>query len=871
MGSISGLPSGTAVTEHVKPTGVSGGPRPFEAVGHLVAQCRWFSVAVGAIVAFSLGAWASAAATTSVEQRLAAEIVRAATTRTMAGTLTIESLDAAGLLIEEALQLDPNNADYWRLALDLGLAAEREALKARAIEQLARLEPRDDTIRLMRLNAAIDRFQTVEGRIAAYAKLLSPENINRAGPAVASRLAFDCALLHQRQGDIEKFTERLTQALTLDSSNRTAAAVAAGFFRMNVRDAVGEAELLINLMVADPTDIPTQVALAQLLLEHGAYAAADRMYRLAVNASVGAGGAPTNELLADQAVAQWAVGDQQGALQTLRKRQAEMDVVYRNMKQAEQKREGRQEMTMLELAKLTAPVDPTLATVAAVIHAGRKGPEAASALATVVNAYEGRVKALKELPTPPDATEFARLYLELAWVMLWVGHDADQAAQYISQAQQYQALTDMAMQRFDGWSALRRGDVNGAIERLGPIAADDVAARLGLAVAYLQQGRTKEAAAEFLAVNRAQPGTLIGIWAASQLTSLLGQRIPLSPEATKLERLIATIPPLFDRCPLDATQALRLRVTIPQPNVGPFEPIVFNIELTNTSTYPLALDREGPIRPQVLVAATLRSANAPKIGELQPFIVNVGRRLRLLPQETLIVPVNLRMYHPSEMLNMLAVNGAIVKLKVMINFAATFRGTVEATLLGSEVEAPLIRVDGERVNTQWIHDSLPLLQNPASPGVVERMALLSRPIAPRPPRGTPMEERQVIEAARTAFEEAYSRLDGASQAWLLAVMPAETGPGVEGLQKTLSIAKKSDHRLVKLAYLLFQSTGATDPMIDAARRGEDATLRRLAEIILADAERAKTRSPQAPAMTQPSRLPAAPDPVTPSEPAPSRP
>ncbi len=38
-----------------------------------------------------------------------------------------------------------------------------------------------------------------------------------------------------------------------------------------------------------------------------------------------------------------------------------------------------------------------------------------------------------------------------------------------------------------------------------------------------------------------------------------------------------------------------------------------------------------------------------------------------------------------------------------------------------------------------------------------------------------------------------------------------------------------DAKLVRIAYLLYCLTGADDPMIDAARRGDDANVRLIAE------------------------------------------
>ena len=68
------------------------------------------------------------------------------------------------------------------------------------------------------------------------------------------------------------------------------------------------------------------------------------------------------------------------------------------------------------------------------------------------------------------------------------------------------------------------------------------------------------------------------------------------------------------------------------------------------------------------------------------------------------------------------------------------------------------------------------------------------------------------------------------------------------------MARKSENRPVQLAYLLFQVTDINDPMLDAARRGEDHTLKTLADTIT------QTMSARDAAATQPAAIPAAPTP-----------
>jgi len=808
--------------------------------------CKISMIAAAATLANPLLASAAPDDQTTPAQRLASAFIDTALTRTMDDPLTIDTLNGAVLLTEEALQLDPDSPDLWRMALDLASLAERDDLKDRAVERLGQLDPADEAVRLMRLNAAIDRYQTAPERVAAYEKLLAPDNVSRLGGAVASRLALDLALLYRREGDMDQFSNWLSQSIVLDSSNRSAAAIAAGFFRMNVRDAVGEAELLTTLMLADPTDIATQVTLAQMLLEHGAYAAASRIYRLAILGSEALGNPPANDLLADQAIAQWANGDQQAALDTLGRRQAEMDAGAR----AQAKRKD-PDLSEIDLAKLHAQLNPTLATVAAVIHAGRGDNEAPKAISDALSAYKVKIEGLSKTSpekADPDPAELARLNLEMAWVSLWLGGDLESVPGFIAAAEQSQPLSQDAKDRFEGWLAYRRGDLAKAIELLTPVAPKDVAAQIGLGLALLKQGQKQDAARQFLAANRSQPGSLIGIWAAHQVVALIGQRVPLSDEAIKLEALINSISGQFDRYPEDSSLAVSMRILPSKLTFGPYEPVIFSIEITNNSFLPLGLDRDGPIRPQVIFSPLINSATAQNMQPLRPFVVNIGQRLRLAPREKLVVPVNLRNYHPADLINSLALDGTIIRLKAYLNFAAGLQGTLRPSIYGTQTDAPLMWIDGQRVTEAWVKDTTSAIADISMPGLLPRMALFSRAIAPNvgAPDATeksPVQDAKVLDAARAAFEDTYQKLDGVSQAWLLSVMPVNQPGHAEGMQVTLAMARKSENRLVRIAYLLYHSVGANDVMFDAAKRGDDPAVRQLAEIVQRDALRAAAAPP----------------------------
>jgi tetratricopeptide (TPR) repeat protein len=792
-----------------------------------------------AICIFLLAKPAHAQADAVLKQRVASELMRVTLSRLTADPLTADGLEGAVLLAREAVSLDPDSPELWRLALELAVLAEEHEFRQQALDKLLQLDKRDDVAALMRLSDVIERYQTADERIAAYDKLLSDENVEKIGAAIASRLALDAALLHRRQGDTERFVQRLTQSVQVDPSNRSAAAIAAGFFRMSVKDPFGEAELLTNLMLADPTDVITQIALGRLLLENGAYIGADRIYRLAGENYVSLGQMPTNQLLADLAIAQWANGKSDAAMETIRLRQVEMDNAVRTNARREDP-----DAASLELAKLKAPLDPMLASVVAVIRSNQSQEQGRQAAQLALNAYQEQIDAAKAATeSPVDPTRIAAAYLEMAWVALWLQTSVERVPEYLAAASEIEPITDEAKKRFDGWMALRTGKREEAIEMLSPLAATDNLARFGLAVAMLEAGQHKDAARELLAVNRAQPGSLIGIWSGNRLAELLNRRMPLSSDAKKLEQLIASIHAAFFRYPTEPTLAVSLRVSPAQTTFAPYQPVIVNVEIANNSQLPLAIDRDGPIRSKVVLIPTMSAANVPGLGDLRPVVVNIAQRLRLLPGEKLVIPVNLRIYAIGDIINSLSVNGTILQVTALLNFSVVGEGSLRPGMLGSEVKMPLARLDGLRLETQWLEEMVEQLKSPRDAGVLDRMAQLSLWIGPRAAESMPPETRTLHENARRAFDDAFAGLDPLAQAWLLCVMPAG-GTHAEGMLWVLSMARKSEDRLVKLTYLLFHTSGPGDPMLDAAKRGTDPVLRRIAEIVQLDLTRAVNQRQQ---------------------------
>jgi DNA-binding SARP family transcriptional activator len=776
-------------------------------------------------------------------QRLSTEFARLVMARMASEPLHMDGVELAQMLLLEAVKLDPQNLENWQLMLEVGLLSERDDMVRQATENILRLDPENQQARLLRLNQAIEQYNTAEERVAAYNRLLDPQNIDQIGAPVASRLAFDLALLHRRNGNTQGFVDALTQSLALDSTHRAAAALATGYFEANVNDAFALAELYTNLFLADPSDVETATRLAKILLENGAYAGARRLYDLVDLGNEKNGVLPQPGLIADQAIAHWASGDSDGALSIFTKYVHTLNAQY-----GEQVWHEQPELTGEQVRKLEAPLDPTLAAVRAVIASTQKGTDSSALATAALKAYQIRIDAMKASTTassqpassvpasrPADPADIARLTLEAAWIAAWIGPDSDAVSQFMDAAATFAPLSDAARNRFEGWIAYRKGDLARAQELLSPLANEDLVARAGLASVMIDQGRRSEGARELLSIARAQPGSLLGIWSANRVINLVGQRVPLSDEATKIEQLIASIPTAIDRYPQNPTSALSLKLIPNKKTYGPLEPIILSLEITNNSVIPLGIDRAEAIRPQIMLGTSVNSAYLVRLNDMSPFVVDIGKRFRLEPRQSLVVNIDLRRRQVGSALNTLVRNGANINARGYINFRGTTYGAVQPSLYGSIVSSPMMRVEGVNMDSKWVQSMVASFSDPEAskrPNAVRDLMLLAAFAVTSKKPAAESPEAADIEHAIATVNESFAHLDPISQAWLTIMTPP-----VPVFDPLLAVVRKSDDRLVKIAYLLAQSV-AGDPMVDAARRSEDPVIRRLGEIIVLERQRA---------------------------------
>ena len=760
---------------------------------------------------------------------LAVSLVRTAHQLLEEPMLSRPTMEGSLLILQQAAKLRPHDPELWRSIRSIAELAENQELRSQAIARIVELDPSDQMARLMRLNDALERYQTVEERTAAYETLLSPQNRERIGAAVVSRLASDLALLYQRQGDTDAYAHWLSESIGIDPSNRSAVSMAVGFFRMNVDDPYAEAELLVSLLLADPTNEIVTIALAALLLEHGAYKGAARMHGLATATQKANYRQISGDLLADRAIALWAIGKDQEALDLIEEEQQLANLFAR--------RAAIQQMPDLkpqQVMMIRGAIEPALATVRAAIHNRRGSEHAADWLKAAAESYDqlGRSELQKE---KPDSFRIAFLALEASWVATWLGSDAEYIGRFMQIAERINELTPKARARFGGWLAMKAGKYDDAAELFSFADANDDAVRLGKAVLLSRQDRPDDAANALFEFVRSRPGTLMGVWAMDLLREQVGRRPAPSPLAQKLDELIATIPLNVDRMPENPTLSLRLSIKPAQDNFPPFTPTIINLEMTNLTRFPLAIDPAGPIKPQVWLIPTVRISRVPQVSELEPMIVDINRLLRIEPLQTLVVPVDLRRHKFNDYMNLLPSSGASVEVRAISNPAVVSQGALKPTMLGVDTRSSIFRIDGERTvsmregertSMEWIRQIADGVRSDNDSVSLTTYAMAAIMVGGLLEQRVRPDDMTILRDAADAFTEKYAKLNPIEQAWLISILPV-----VPSLDPMMQIARVSEDRWVQFAHLLYRTRGPDDAMLAAAKRREDPDVRRLAEII----------------------------------------
>lgn len=766
-----------------------------------------------------------------INSLIADEFVRIARMATMTEPLGTTAINAAISLVEEATLLAPDNPAIWRVLHELAQMSDRPTLSVHAIENLLRVSPNQPAVQLARLRDVIRSAQTVDQRIALYEQLLSQNQPDKLDPRVAARLALDAAHLQRQLGDIPQFARWLAEAVALDPSYPDAITLAAGFFGDDTADIYQRAELLASAMLSNLRDLTTQVTLAEFLMAFGDYQDASELYEIILGDGASDPDIISDSLLADIVLSQWAVGDSVAAMDTLMSRQIAVDKTFRLQTQKQQPR-----LTPLELARIHAPLIPKLAAVRAAIYAEQDDSLEADMALEAATGSMITLSRIYESQGEHAIIRVVELYVQAAWIMLWLGDDYESAQTLIEQAETGATIDAAEKQRLDGWIALRKGDLATAKSTLAPL-FNDAGAKAGMALVYLAEGNKRDAALEFLSIAKDQGGTLLGVWANRKLQSIVGMTFNIRPEVDDLQRLMTGVLQSMNTYIKDPRPPVGIRVFPRSRTFTPYQPILLDVEITNNTTVPLTIASNGPIQPLILIEAKVEIPGVKKSAN-PPVIISIDRELSIRPRGSTVVTVDLRNHWVGGILNTYPLRGASILLKATVNFTAreviTRTGSIvlvyEPGRFGWRTTIDILRVDGVRLNDTWLKSAIEDASDITDVKKLVSLVLLTwvigddvaivveePPITP-PPGEEPLvlqigERHPLQDEAITTILTSFPKLDKWSQAWVLSTMSDD--PTIEAV---VGMLKDPESTTAQLAWIIrFASPTVKDEALDDAR------------------------------------------------------
>lgn len=738
----------------------------------------------------------------------------------------------AALALEMALSLDPGNEAMVRLQIEAWNGARDTEEMMRATRRLISLDPTDTVAMLRLVSGRIGERQDVGSRLEAYDTTLGAPG-DTLNAAIKSRLALDAALLARENGDDAGFTKYLTRAVQLDQSNKDAAVLAASWYLERSEDPVGRVEMLVAVLLSDPLDANAHLNLARELRSHGAFMAAQRFQDTAGNLLQALGVAPSLQQQIEALTGIWQAAGSEVLLRGIS--EIEANARQQRIQQIEMARmQGRDVGPPLEETRL--PPDYEILRLVVNMAQGRDSGAATSMHNIALETQ--KILAALENPSTPGAPQLsasdrerALRYsrIETTWLRLWSGHQIDEAAAALDTMEADRLLNDTALARYRGWLALRRGDLETARSLLEPEADNDPRSALGLAAIGEAEDDLDEAARWYGVVSSRQAGTLLGAYARRRLETITGEPAPTTPLARRLEEYIGSIPAWVDAMTRDPRSFMFLSVEPVNARTSPLDGQRLRVTLRNVGRLPLAVGPGRALESRVLLTPQLQVDQEVTGDQQQSELVDMGRRLRLLPGEEIVAEVWGGQGRLGALLDGLAAKSLTVRWRGIQGFRIAQNGAYLPGLMCLTADSPLITQSGVTplgYGAQGMAAGFDNVQGDALYDAI--MYARSAMVTARADMNNP-EARPTITAMGNAVADRMTDMSELERAFTVLVIGSTYARAEESPIDAAVSGDTSD--LMLAVRLIAKVPDAADPLFDAAIASENRALSEFASAL----------------------------------------
>jgi hypothetical protein len=535
-------------------------------------------------------------------------------------------------LLSAAADLDPTAVDLPRLALAAAQESGDRALTLPLARRVARLDPADTVAQLQLLEARAGMAETAEGKLEVYAKILGPTG-DAVDPAVRSRVALQSALLKKQRGDMQGYASDLATSAKLDSSHKAAAQLALEFFNERVDDAGARVELLTNLLLADPLDARTHANLAGEMSAQGAHNASLRFYENADRILARTGERFDTAASVSKLVQSALASSQLSTAARPQGPQAVLTSLHEGVEGPRREAQAARDNARLDGRSLDGIPDP--AEMRLDLPYERVRLALALALgdsAITQRSFTDLAATINAIPATDPAHISSRI--ELAFIRAWLNQQLPEVTAFLTELKAGTGSPE-SITRLEAWLAHRAGDSKAALAMLETMKDDSLARLVKAQIAIDNQDPDDNVQAALMDVIALGPSTPAALWAQTVYRQRTGSNPQLGEAAARFQALADGIPKWIDDAAKDPGRFVTVTVSPVRTSLDPADTAFLTVRMRHNLPVPLALGPGEVLDSRFLFSPTVDFGRGNDPLRAVPEVVNLDRRLRLLPREEL--------------------------------------------------------------------------------------------------------------------------------------------------------------------------------------------------------------------------------------------
>jgi len=724
---------------------------------------------------------------------------------------TPAQLQAAAALLQQALPLAENNAEFLRLWAEVNDRLNRPQEVMAALKRYCNLRPADDAAQLELILKSLAQEQLLENRLAKVERILDSKNAEGLSAPLRSRLASFAAGAWRELGKTDKLDRRLAQALDLDSANLEAARL--GYAVAVERQMSGreQGQAFLRVLRANPMDVALRRQLGEMLLSGGAYTAACRQFALAQTLA----GGPLDDGFYQAWISALIAGNQLEEALSMLNALSQRDNAAKSGEVAgvSEKPNNPTATTQPDTAPASGrfPVDLEVLRLL-VFHLQNQSRSVEASLSLLRQEFAKRTQAGDQ----QAATDALWLTVLCAPILPEVA-ELDKLAKQVGA--EPGAKAGVVERRCQAWAALRRHDPRAA-GLLAALAKEDVLGIYGQALEILKadvdSGKTMLAK-----VVKLEPTSLAGILAAQKLHALGGGKPEATEAGAALLEALQELPRFVCEPDLAQNSWVRLEIHPVSTNYTYLEPVQAVAVLRNATNVPLAIGSQGPISSRLFVYLEVRAAGQ-VVANLPPMVFDARQRLVLGANQALEIPLRLDWSEVGWLLGQNPLDRLILSGQAVLGPQGSIEGRVQVGPLGSkDFLEPIVR-PGVFFAEETLNNYLAALDQPDLARQMEAVAWLC-PVLARIQNSKDKALQEAASKITLAVTRTYQSMDPLLQAWTVHFLlpDAQKKPVLSTVH---DLAQRSDNPLIQIVYLASQVDDPQSPLLDAALRHKDAAI-----------------------------------------------